>query len=273
MLIWQLVATRPCRSLTATSSSPKLFVLKSKCETLTACLGTETKITQMLLSWHDPTKGFQKVISSETTAMQHSLKQDQGADDITAAFKTYFPNAIVQLPAPSLQEALEKTVLFGYSSVYIKHWYEPDLLASFRLVASGSLKVYMVNPACMRKALAFEAVKATLDDAFKENSSSDLALASIMKAINAERAAALVKPEIGCKIFHCTVATGEALYVPPGWFVSCASVNGAVASGIRKALFVQVNPTALASIKTSGDPEVAKIADVLLNVLSAGAGK
>ena len=56
------------------------------------------------------------------------------------------------------------------------------------------------------------------------------------------------------------------MYVPAGWLVCSAVINGQVAGGMRKATVVPTSPSALTYLKGHG--EEFKLASVVLDVLS-----
>ncbi len=68
-------------------------------------------------------------------------------------------------------------------------------------------------------------------------------------------------------IQHANLAAGEALYVPAGWLVCSAVINGQPAGGLRQACMLPTSPNPLVYLKGHQGDEF-KLASVILNVLS-----
>ncbi len=58
------------------------------------------------------------------------------------------------------------------------------------------------------------------------------------------------------------------MYVPAGWLVCSAVINGQPAGGLRKAVMLPTSANPLTYLKGNGQGDELKFASVILNVLS-----
>ena len=98
------------------------------------------------------------------------------------------------------------------------------------------------------------------------------AFSNAMRNVTSDVADALVKCTPKIEILVAEVKVGECLYVPPGWWVSMATVNCTAVGGLRKSALVKSAVAPLTPIKecADGDSAASTVAcvDMLLNVLS-----
>ena len=235
------------------------------------------KLQTILEAWEDETRGFRKALFTENGAVQHTLTSKQGSAEVHKLMSHYVPKRFDKLTSSELQEDIEKTNLFGYASWFVKHNYEPDLLGSLRLITHGELKFFAVNPSSFKSALASDArpctqIKAELEHTSTETESlaSDRTMGTVLKNMTAAKANELSVG--GCTVSFGSLIAGEALFVPPGWFVGTAAGGNTSVSGVRVSSFMKVGRAALHSVREAGEPEHAKVATVLLDMLSLKQG-
>ena len=90
-----------------------------------------------------------------------------------------------------------------------------------------------------------------------------------MKIMTEEIAEKLHSACPSCDIHSFTVGPGEALYIPPGHLVSAACANNEAAAGLRCAMLVKTDLSALTFIKDSDDKVLGPTAAKLLIAMSA----
>ena len=82
-----------------------------------------------------------------------------------------------------------QVLLFGYCDTYIRRWFEPELLATLRVLTVGQMAFYMADPSALRKVLQnpSEALRGKLDSsALKslKNVDSPETLVALMQALS-----------------------------------------------------------------------------------------
>ena len=108
--------------------------------------------------------------------------------------------------------------------------------------------------------------KAELEDASTESLASDKTMGVVLKNTTAAKAKELSAS--GCNIVFGSLVKGEALFVPPAWFLGTAVGGNSSVSGVRVASFMKVNRSALHNVREASEPEHAAVATVLLDTLS-----
>lgn len=219
-------------------------------------------------------------VKNGDNAVQHVLPQAQGSAELEPLFDFIMKQAgaIEDLGVPSLKEAMSKSVLGGYTGTFVRHWFEPDLLASLRLITVGMLRVFLANPANLKAALGGDSSLATIEGLPVAHGSEPLTITQfglVMRGMEKTLAMALAK-NIACPIYHSTISKGERLYMPPGWLVSSTAGNGKPTAGVRRCFMPVVSTHALSALKGDGDSaaddhvaDIAKCVDVLLNLVSS----
>ena len=135
----------------------KPFKLGKECQGIKGLL-SEAGMSNVLKCWNDPEtgdggSGFLKVAKARGgTAFQHVMTVGQGCLLVQAKIDEYF-DRITSLPTQPLQEAAAQAQLFGYTDSHVRHWWEPNLLGSFRVVSSGTLLLYLVDGGVLNETL------------------------------------------------------------------------------------------------------------------------
>ena len=92
----------------------------------------------------------------------------------------------------------------------------------------GTLKMLLLNPAVCATFLKEDQEALALAGGQQEIGPATVT--KFMQNLTAQCAQNMIQK---CNIHFCTVSTGEAVYVPPGWAVGIASINSTIASGVK----------------------------------------
>ena len=252
----------------------KPFKLASTCVAVKELL-ENASMSSMLTSWlstiNKPAKDASQQKVEAMTTMQHALSIAQGQPLVRGLCDKYFDTIAVP---EDLKETADKVHLFGYKETYIRHWCEPDALGSFRIITSGQLIVYAVNGSEMEAAAKTNQWLVGCGNVGFDPEVKDRILppfqraVGIMKVMTDEIAQKLHSTRPSCHIHSFIVGPGEALYVPPGYLVSAACANNASVAGLRCAMLVNCDPSALGFIKDSSDKTLSATAAKLLDSIT-----
>ena len=204
--------------------------------------------------------------------MQHALTIAQGQPQVREVCEKYFD---IIAAADDVRESSDRVHLFGYKETYMRHWFEPDALVSFRTITSGQLIVYAVNGSVMEAASTTNpwlvaAGNVGYDPTIKDRNLPPFQRAvGLTKVMTEEIAQTLHSARPSCHIHSFTVGPGEALYIPPGYLVSAACANNEAVAGLRCAMLVKTDPSTLTFITNSDDKVLGPKAAKLLDSMSA----
>ena len=254
----------------------KPFKLGKECKGIKDLL-LEAGMSNVLKCWNDPETGdggagFLKVAKARGgSAFQHGMTVGQGCLLVQDRIGEYF-DRITSLPTQPLQEAASQAQLFGYTDSHVRHWWEPNLLGSFRIVSSGTLLLYLVDGGVLNETLKkdpeiLNTLGKDVASGLSDKSPSEK-VSQVMKAMNKECAEQLLAVDPACKISHGSVTAGESVYIPPGWFVSASPGNGDRVAGIRGNFMVKSDTSPLTFCKEFGEGDIIKQAETLLNVMT-----
>ena len=227
-------------------------------------------MSNVLKCWNDPETGdggagFLKVAKARGgSAFQHGMTVGQGCLLVQDRIGEYF-DRITSLPTQPLQEAASQAQLFGYTDSHVRHWWEPNLLGSFRIVSSGTLLLYLVDGGVLNETLKkdpeiLNTLGKDVASGLSDKSPSEK-VSQVMKAMNKECAEKLLAVDPTCKISHGSVTAGESVYIPPGWFVSASPGNGDRVAGIRGNFMVKSDTSPLTFCKEFGEGDIIKQAE------------
>jgi hypothetical protein len=128
---------------------------------------------------------------------------------------------------PSYQAVIGETKLLGESPTYVFRDFGVAFLGTMRLQVQGTSKVFMVP---------FDAFLNALIKMGRTSEGEAVPLANtweLLKGVcNAADLDELLKHQ--CKIYHCTVAPKQVLWVPAGWFHVVSTCNGEPVAAIRR---------------------------------------
>ena len=156
------------------------------------------------------------VDKSEVDAVSYKLTVADHADSVAADLKNLMSTdkLVGDFKAQSLNDSATPW-LWGCSPTYVRFDYEPNYLASIRVVSSGTSKMLLVNPAECVKFLSGNAEALILAGGKQEMSLSTLT--KFVQNLTGDMAKVMAEQE--CHIYSATVTKGEANLCPKDGYV------------------------------------------------------
>ena len=110
--------------------------------------GKDTSESKAMIT--DWVKAIQELLVNKmgSDAVTHKLSDKDGSSEIAAALKGIIGDQFLvsDVKIQHIKDSMAPA-LWGYGPTYVRYDFEPNFLASLRVVCSGTIKVVVVNPA------------------------------------------------------------------------------------------------------------------------------
>lgn len=230
----------------------------------------------LLDKWSSKDGFLKRVEGGALDGVQHTMTAVQGAVEVRRMFSSIVPDTacIQELPVTALNDALGRSVLYGYSATYVRRSFESDFLGSLRAVTDGRLKIHLAHPGMLSAILRTDAFKGLAHDDF-----SPAGIARALRDVTEDMAKAWAAEKdstLACPIWSTTLEIGQVLYVPPAWVSCVAAIGDKHVAGFRQLLLPACcDKSAVTAVKECSAPEsdTLRTAGVLLNVMTTAAAK
>ena len=200
-------------------------------------------------------------------AVSYKLIDKDGSSAIAAALKGIIGDQFLvsDVKTQHIKDSMAPT-LWGYGPTYVRYDFEPNFLASIRVVCSGAIKVVVADSA---KAMEFvESNGKAMQLAGGQQITNPSTLTKLLQNMTEEVAKEMADK---CLLYISVINEGEALYVPPGFLCGTAAVNSKIAAGLKlNILPKKIDTCPLVAIKkVTTEKHALQCLDV---VLSCGGG-
>lgn len=156
---------------------------------------------------------------------------NMGAEELAPALAELIPQTItLRGKSPNFATKTSTMYLAGYSETYVRYDFYAMFLDFLHYQAAGTQSFILFDTRLLQAALE-------KNGSIKAKTSQLVDLVAAVKNLGARDIKFL--KDNGCMAHHCSVKTGEALFVPAGWFVAVKTTNGAMASAMLNHFFLK----------------------------------